>query len=303
MAVKMTRKEEYKLKHLLKIIKTEPIKMFCDFQNECDYLYDDITIDENTINFINEYFKFYDIDVKYFYDEFRNTLRLILPRYYQMLKLEIDNDVTKIYNNIRFKRFCSAITDDTIQNKINKNNKDITYNENYTGNNNVNENGTNTNTINGNTSSSGNSNTNIDSDERSANKQNPLSNEADDFDELFNWETSTEINENVNEENTRTTTSNNETRTQTDNGSNTLTRETTDEVNRNYTQNDINKAHEDLRKIAKGLKDDEEITTEINNLIVENINKIVDYLFKNNRASDYLINNLKKCFVSVYYYN
>ena len=303
MAVKMTRKEEYKLKHLMKIIKTEPIKMFCDFQNECNYLYDDITIDENTINFINEYFKFYDIDVKYFYDEFRNTLRLILPRYYQMLKLEIDNDVTKIYNNIKFKRFCSAITDDTIQNKINKNNKDITYNENYTGDNNVSENATNTNTVNGNTTNSGNSNTNIDSDERNANKQNPLSNEADDFDELFNWETSTEINENVNEENTRTTTSNNETRTQTDNGSNTLTRETTDEVNRNYAQNDINKAHEDLRKIAKGLKDDEEITTEINNLIVENINKIVDYLFKNNRASDYLINNLKKCFVSVYYYN
>lgn len=293
--MKMTHKEEYKLNHLLKIIKTEPIKMFCDFQNECNFLYDEIDIDINTINFINEYFKFYDIDVKYFYDEFRNTLRLILPRYYQMLKLEIDNDITKIYNNIKFRRLCTAKSDDAIQNKFNKNNKDKTYNETYENNDTYNDNNTNNNTKTSNSTNTVNS----DSNEKIANKQNPLSNEANDFDELFNWDTSTEVNETNTENSDRTIANANET----NNTTATINHTGNNDGARNYTENEINKAHEDLRKIAKGLKDDEEITTEINNLIVENINKIVDYLFKNNRSSDYLINNLKKCFVGIYYYN
>lgn len=171
---------------------------------------------------------------------------------------------------------------------------------------------------------------------KKANRQAPMSAIGDgDFEDLFeDWETASQIDEDTSDSTTRNTTT--KSGTTSNNGSNnvnkhrfesTATNNTTQEgeithdteVN-NSSSSSSTTNHEhggnigsvDFESKSKNIARQDACNTardfekynikdeEVNQQAVDSINKIIDYIWKENKAKDFLIYKLKKCFVNIY---
>lgn len=241
--------------------------MFCDFINNVPFLYDAINIETNTINIINNNFELYYVEPQSFYTYFRNKLTLILPYYYKMIKNEVREELFNLSNNTNYRRLADAKVDDLLGQKLQKV-KTVKDNDE-----NVKQNSTTSNT----------SNTESNSNNKNANKQNPLSIEGSgDFDDVFDWSSSSSIDETTDESESTTK----------DNGTNDSSQ------NRTVDETIKTKATDDIKQLTHSLTDQEELNKGQTILCVEAIEKINDFLMSNNKSTDYLIKQLKPLFIN-----
>ena len=250
--------------------------IFSDYVNINQYLYDNIDIDLNTINSINNYFALEEVATETFDFYFRRDLSFALPRYYQLIKLEMEKDLLSIDNNLKYRRLAEAKIQNKIDNEISKNK----YNNKTVVDRNDETNDTTTNKTDRETTT--------DTNDKIADKQTPMSILANNYDGLFNWQTATGINEKKN--NTETTENvDGETKTT-----------STDKIDIITTDEAKNENLKMLKGYLNNLNDIDELENGRNILAVEAIEKITDYLFKNNTAFDYLKDKLKNNFIYIY---
>lgn len=261
------RKRKLEKKHLNYLIYNDLNEMmFCDFINIAPFLYDGINIDENTINIINNNFMLYYLEPQSFYLYFRNKLTLILPTYFNMIKNEMREELFNLSNNTNYRRLANAKIDDLINEQTNKNKS----------------NRTNQNTSNGENTSTSSSSNNSKQNNQQATKDNPFSIEGEDFESLFDWSSSSNITESENKNNT----------TSTDNSSG------TNKNTQNITEDIKNEAKNNIKQLTHSLTDQAEINDGASILAVEAIEKIAEYLMKQNKSFDYLIKQLKPLFIN-----
>lgn len=245
------RKEE--LYHLKTLILNDSEMLFTDYVNICDVLYDGINIDKNTIYMLNNNFSLYNVEPQSFYFYYRNKLIMILPTYYKMIENDTRKELLSISNNRNYRRLAQANIQKALNTNKNKNefNRDESNDTTYNGSDNINN--------------------------KEAYKESPMSVEAEDFDSLFNWETSTSVKEIENSE------------------KNNHTEKNTNKIK------DINDSIQTIKNITNNLNDTSELTEGATILAVEAIEKISNYLINNNnKAQFYLINNVRPCFINVY---
>lgn len=240
---------------LYKEIKYNQEQLFVDYLNLNPHLYDELNIDNKTINLINLEFYLYYVYTENFYLIFRQELRKAYPIYLQILRTEMRQELFNLSTNIKYRNLADKRLDYNLS--INKQNIETKTN--------------------GKTDSNGSSVGTNNNDVRTANKQLPLTSQGGDFDELFEWDTATFINEeDTSGRNTNT-------------NSNTTTNEQT------QNQENINK----LKNYIKNYNFENVNEKELNQQAVKSINSIINYLWEDNKAKDFLFKKLKKCFVLV----
>lgn len=264
----MTNKEKLKKEHLNKIIFNDDIEMmFCDYLNIDLYLYSNININKQTIELINNYF-FYDyVNTLKFSHYFRTNLILNLPIYNDMLKNEMRKELFDLSTNINYRRLANA----NIEKALNIHNREMTNNNDIS-----------TENI---SNSSNTTNTNIDNKKKNAQKDNPMSITANDFNDLFNWDTSSTITEDKENNITNSTNSNNE-------NSKTISNNITKEEEKNK-----------IKNILSSLADTSELSKGINTQAIQSIENINNFLISNNRAIKFLLTQLQKNFININTYN
>ena len=236
---------------------------FINFLQYNQWLYENVDLNKNEIDYINNYFFDFNVNPTNFERKFHRVLSRAIPTYKLLKANELRDDIFKITNN------------DYVRHLTTKTLGSLTSDK--TGNSKQTSNGTNNNTFTGKSTNTGTSENNT----QTANKTLPMSSDSSGFDSLFDWEGASGVDEsNVNGNTSDTTNTNN---TTVDTNTNTINAETVDKL-KNITNNDL---------------DTWETMDNRNGNTVDIINNLWLYLIKP-KAIDWLINELKKCFILVY---
>ena len=236
---------------------------FYNFLQYNQWLYENVDLTKTEIDYINNYFFDFNVNPANFERKFHRVLSRALPTYHQLKNMELQDDIYKYTNN----SYTRTIVNKTLNN----------LSSNGSGTN------TQTNTNNGNVKNTGTQKNNGSSSQntQTANKTLPMSVDDEGFDNLFNWSGASNVNENnTNGSSTDNTTTEN---TTIDTSSNTINGNTTNTLS-NITNNDFN-----------GTENYEQT----NGLIVDIVKNIWAYLISK-KAIDYLIEELKQCFILIY---
>ena len=236
---------------------------FINFLQYNQWLYENVDLTKNEIDYINNYYYDYKVDPTNFERRFQRVLSRAIPTFKQLKSIELQDDIFKITNN----SYVRKITTDTL--------------------NNLSSNGTNTNTTtntnDGNIKNTGkaigsNKTTN---NSQTANKTLPMSSDNSGFDSLFDWEGASGVSE-VNE---------------TDNNN---TSNTTENTTIDTSKNTINgNATNTLTNITNNNFNSEEKYEQTNGQVVGIVKNIWTYLVAP-KAIDYLVGELEKCFILIY---
>ena len=236
---------------------------FINFLQYNQWLYEGVDLNKNEIDYINNYFFDFNVNPTNFERKFHRVISRALPTYKLLKAHEIQDDIFKITNN------------DYVRHLTTKTLGSLTSDK--TGTNKQTQNGSNNNTFTGKTTDTATSNNN----NKTANKTLPMSSDSSGFDSLFDWEGASGVQESdTNTDSSDTTNTNN---TTVDTSTNTINQETVDKL-KNITNNDL---------------DTWETMDNRNGNTVDIINNLWLYLIKP-KAIDWLINELKKCFILVY---
>lgn len=236
---------------------------FINFLQYNQWLYEGLDLNKNEIDYINNYFFDFNVNPTNFERKFHRVLSRAIPTYKLLKAHEIQDDIFKITNS----DYVRHLTTKTLGSLSSDRTGTNTQTSNTNGNS----------TLTGRVTDSANGNTNA----KSAAKTLPMSSDSDGFDSLFDWQGASGVNEN--DTNTETSSTTNTNNTTVDTTTNTINAETVDKL-KNITNNDL---------------DTWETMDRRDGNTVDIINNLWLYLIKP-KAIDWLINELKKCFILVY---
>lgn len=241
-------------------------------------LYEGVDLDTATIDYINNHFYEYKVDVVNFHRHFLNALRHATPIYNNLKAVEFNKKVFDIITNKSVRKLASTAIDNLQENgQINKLRNDTGT---------ITDRGTltdsNTETTQAKIKTSGDNNT------KTASKELPMRANGD-FAQLFQWAGASNVNEvdnrMLNIEDTNGSVSND--RTSTSGNTRTLATQ--------ITNTDTN----NLTKINNAVNNDKETIEHITGQGVDLIRKIWNYLITP-KAIDYLVSELEEAFITVY---
>lgn len=242
-------------------------------------LYDGVDLDSATIEYINLYFYDYEVNPVEFYNHFRSALMKAVPIYNNLKAIELNKRIFDITTNKNVRKITNdTLNDITKDGTINKLRKDRGTIEDV-------GTGTDTSTTSGNETMRGSGS----KTSQQANRQLPMNINSEGYEELFTWDKgASQISENRDETDNSETTNNSST------GSSTSTTNLTKTYNLDISNDDTNTLKE-LGNIKVNTKDKYE---EVGQQAVKLIKNIWDYLVEP-KAIDYLVNELKNCFILI----
>lgn len=241
-------------------------------------LYEGVDLDKATIDFINNYFYEYKVDVVNFHRHFLNALRHATPIYNNLKAVEFNKKVFDIITNKSVRKLAKTAIDN-IQEKgtINKLRNDSGT---ITDSGSISENGS--------ESTTNRISTDTENNTRQADKELPMRAEGD-FEDLFDWQGASKVSEIQTDGNTVENGSGTQTNNKMTYTGNTRTLQT------QITNADTN----NLERIQNAVGNDKETIEHITGQGVELIRRIWNYLITP-KAIDYLIGELEEAFITVY---
>lgn len=295
--------------------------MFADYVSNNPRLWDGIKIDRDTIYQLMEEFSLYYVFTADFYFNFRKKLKQHLPFFYSIKWVELENELFNLSTNLRFRNYMKKYIGQNMENRFaNDTGSNVGSDFNHQ---NAKNDTSDTRDENGNTTGSStgsdsrtrseteNTEKTTDTHSQNASRVAPQSIiGTGNFDNLFNWETATNIEESIGdtEEKGKRTFTGSEQGTNQNNTNGTSHNIINDILNNKmeqdsygtYNQSTFKQSVNNLHNISQNL--DAYITRdkELNQQAVKSINNIIDYLWKDNKSFDYLREKLKGCFVNIY---
>ena len=240
-------------------------------------LYEGVDLDKATIDYINNYFYEYKVDVQHFHRHFLNALRHATPIYNNLKAIEFSKKVFCILTNRSVRKLASTAIANLQENgeiiKLRNDSGTITDSGS------VKDNGSET--------TSNRIATDTDNNSRTANKELPMRANGD-FEELFDWNGASNVSE-VNEQNEKVENAN---------GTTTDNRMTYTGNVRTLATQIRNEDTNNLTKINNETNNDKETIERISGQGVDLIKKIWNYIITP-KAIDYLIEELEEAFITV----
>lgn len=241
-------------------------------------LYEGVDLDSATIDYINNHFYEYDVDVVNFHRHFLNALRHATPIYNNLKAVEFNKKVFDIITNKSVRKLAGSAIENLQENgQINKLRNDTGT---------ITDSGS---TQDRNTESTTNKvKTTGDDNNKTATKELPMRANGD-FEELFDWNGASNVSESDNK-----TLKIEDGNGQTSNDRN-ITATNTRTLATQITNTDTN----NLTKINNAVNNDKETIERITGQGVDLIRKIWNYLITP-KAIDYLVSELEESFITVY---